>query len=76
MFSLDQWVLHHPTQGRYLITSLPDDKIIKTEKGWKPAYGYRPEHGGPECCRAQDSMEDGRFSVTNAPANYCGEVSY
>ncbi len=75
-FGLDQWVLHLETQGRYLIVSTPDEKIIKTESGWKPAYGYRHEHGGPECCRAQDAMEDGRFVVTNAPANYCGELSH
>ena len=66
-FCLDQWVLHLETHGKYLITALPDDRIIKTDKGWKPAYGYRPEHGGPECCRAQVSMEDGRFVVTDPP---------
>lgn len=66
-FSLDQWVLHLETHGKYQITALPGDKIIKTESGWKPAYGYRPEHGGPECYRAQDSMEDGRFVVTDEP---------
>ncbi len=76
MFSIDQWVLHVPTHGRYLITKTPDDNIVKTEKGWKPAYAYRPEHGGPVCNRAQDSMEDGRFVVTDPPLNYCGEISY
>lgn len=75
MFSLDQWVLHIPTQGRYQINKLPDDNIIKTEQGWKPAYGYRPEGGGPECNRAQASMEDGRFVVTDAPTYHDVEVS-
>lgn len=66
-FTLDQWVLHLETQGRYVISGLPDEKLIKTESGWKPAYGYRSEQGGPEFFRAQDMMEDGRFVVTNAP---------
>lgn len=65
-----QRVIHLETQGEYLITGLPIDKIIKTESGWMPAYGYRPVKGGPECYRAQAQMEDGRFVLA------CGEEDY
>ena len=75
-FDLNQWVIELSTQQKYVITSLPDDKVIKTEKGWKPAYGYRHENDGPECCRAQNAMEDGRFIPIAAPEHYSGELSY